>query len=70
MVGCAGEYLAIRQVLQATEAVLTEAETAQENSPARVSCSKVNAIRPHISLRAANTQTRRRPRAFRLQLKT
>ena len=37
MLGCAGLYLAIRKVLQATEPLLADAATAHVKSPTRVS---------------------------------
>lgn len=40
MLGCAGQYLANRKVLHATDPLLSEAVTAQEKSPTRVSCKK------------------------------
>ena len=38
MLGCAGLYLAMRKVLQATVPLLAVADTAQLKSPTRVSC--------------------------------
>lgn len=38
MLGWAGLYLAMRKVLQATEPLLTVADTVHEKSPTRVSC--------------------------------
>ena len=38
MLGWTGLYLEMRKVLQATESLLTVADTAHEKSPTRVSC--------------------------------
>jgi len=45
MLGWAGLYLAMRKVLQATESLLTVADTAHEKSPTRVSCTVAQALK-------------------------
>ena len=45
MLGWAGLYLPMRKVLQATEPLLTVADTAHEKSPTRVSCTAAQALK-------------------------
>ncbi len=52
MLGWAGLYLPIRKVLQATEPLLTVADTAHEKSPTRVSCTVAQALKVCLNVLA------------------